>query len=188
MILMNPTVIALTLAVPLILLGLGSGYYQIRGRRAFLTRKLVPSEEAVYLRGRYRRRLLAAGLMIVAGLLIAGAYLGGLEAHADALAAPSADGNKKVMSPEVKQFLWIYELYWIGVILLGFALVSIAFVDAWASRRYWLIVYKQMKEDHQTLLRRDLAVYRQDREQRNNRGGRWKPGETDTDAEPPRAL
>ena len=51
-----------------------------------------------------------------------------------------------------------------------FALVGLALVDALATRRYWLTLYRQIKDDHQAKLRRDLAVYRQQKEQ--TRGGR----------------
>ena len=50
-----------------------------------------------------------------------------------------------------------------------FALVGLATVDAFATRRYWLAQYRALRDDHQTRLRRDLAVYKQHREQ--TRGG-----------------
>jgi hypothetical protein len=40
-------------------------------------------------------------------------------------------------------------------------------MDFWATRVYWMARYREMKADHETKLRRDLAVYRQ--QQLNNR-------------------
>jgi hypothetical protein len=186
----SPMAVALLLAVPLMLLGLGSGLVQLRAWKILLHRKHVPSDERQYLRGRYRRRLFAAMLMMLAGALIACAYLSGLEADADALAAPNADGTKKEMTPEDRAFLRWYGAYWIGVILLAFVLVTIALADALATRRYWLSVYKQLKDDHQTMLRRDLAVFRQDHRSRHGpRGGRdWRGRGGDGAAIDPGAL
>ena len=56
-----------------------------------------------------------------------------------------------------------------GTVFMGL-LVGLAVVDALATRRYWLTLYRQIKDDHQAKLRRDLAVYRQHQEQ--TRGGR----------------
>ena len=61
-----------------------------------------------------------------------------------------------------------------------FALVALARTDAWATRRYWLAQYRHIKEEHQDKLRRDLAVYRQHREQSRGGGGRFRLGPDDT--------
>lgn len=170
---MNPQSVALLLSAILLLLGTVSAYYQFQGRRQLHERKLVPSDEYVYLRGRYRRRLLASGLMIVAGLMIGGAYLSGMEANADALKAErGVDGERKPIAPQDRDFVKLWGLYWIGVIVLAFALISVAMTDAWASRRYWLGVYKLMREEHQVKLRRDLAVYQQKKDDRGAKRGK----------------
>lgn len=169
---MNAMIVALILAVPLILLGFASAYQQLRGRRDLAARTHVPSDERAYLQGRYRRRLLAATIMIIAGVMIAAAYLSGMEATADAL-KPGLDdqGEKQPLAEQDKQFLRMYGLYWISVVLLAFALVGIAIKDAWATRRYWLRLYREMKADHNAKLRRDLAVYRQQKDDRGARRG-----------------
>jgi hypothetical protein len=172
----NPsTVAALFVAVPIALLGVASGLLQVRGMRRLKARTHVPSDERTYLRGRHRRRLLAAGVMVVIGGLIAGAYLSGMEQRADALgepdpAAPRDEAGKRVIPPEDRQFVRAWGVYWIVVIVLAFALIGIAVVDAWAARRYWMGVYRQLKEDHDTKLRRDIAVYKQQVEQQRGTG------------------
>jgi hypothetical protein len=163
------------LAFPLVLLGLVSGAFQVRGMRRLRARTHVPSDEFGYLRNRHRRRLLAAGVMVLVGGLIAGAYLSGMERRADALGepdpnAPRDEAGKRIVPPEDRQFVRAWGTYWIAVIVLVFGLIAIAIVDAWATRRYGLGLYRQLKEDHQAKLARDLAVYKQETQRRRGRG------------------
>ena len=61
-------------------------------------------------------------------------------------------------------------------------IVCLAMFDFWATRRYWMAQYRRIKQDHDAKLRRDLAVYRQAKD--NERLGRLrgkKPGTDDTD-------
>lgn len=170
------TQLALLVAVPLVLLGLVSAGFQLRGMQLLKARQHVPSDEFAYLRNRHRRRLLAGGIIAAAGVLIAGAYLSGMEGKADALAQPDpnaprdADG-KRLMTDDEKAVFRVWGGYWAVVISLAFVLLGVAVIDAWATRRYWLGVYRQMKDEHDTQLRRDLAVYRASKEQgRGHRG------------------
>lgn len=175
----DPMTLALTLAVGLIALGLVSGALQVRGLRRLAARKHVPSDEFAYLRSRYRRRLLTGTVLVTVGGLIAGSYLSGMERQADELKpepppAEAADAGpapeKQEMTPEQKRFVRLWGVYWIVVVVLVFVLLVLAVADAWATRRYWLARLRQLREDHQTKLRRDLAVHRQQQEQA--RGGR----------------
>lgn len=167
-------VAALCLAAPLVLLGLASAWYQLRGLRELRERKLVPSDEAAYLRGRHRRRVVVGVLLVLIGGLIAGAFLSGMEARADELGEKKptdADGQKKEMTEDEKQFVWRWAIYWFGVVLpLTFALIVFAMIDGLASRRYWLKIYREMREEHNSQLRRDLAVYMQQKDQRRGDG------------------
>ena len=192
---MTPTAMAVVLAVALFGLGLATGIRQVLGLRQLAARRHVPSDEFAYLRNRYRRRLLTAGLLLAVGSLIAGAYLSGMEGRADALGehrpvaeneppTPETPAAKREMTEPDRQFVRFWGAYWIVVIVLLFTLVGLAMIDAIAARRYWLGVYRQMKEEHQVKLRRDLAVHRQQRDQarekllRRNRG-------SDSTGEPP---
>jgi hypothetical protein len=160
--------LALALAVGLILLGLLTGGLQVRGLRRLAERKHVPSDEYAYLRSRYRRRLLTGVVLVAIGGLIGGAYLSGLERQADALGEPrevAENAPKPPMSDEQKQLVRVWVAYWAGVLVLVFMLMGLAVLDSLASRRYWLEQYRQLREDHQTKLRRDLAVHRQQWEQ-----------------------
>jgi hypothetical protein len=165
-------VAALALAIPLVLVGLVSGWQQLRGLRRLRERKLVPSDEAAYLRGRHRRRFVVGALLVLIGGLIAGAFVSGMEARADELGEKKptdANGEKKEMTDEEKQFVWRWGAYWAGVMALTFALIGLAMADGLASRRYWLKLYREMRDEHNSQLRRDLAVYMQQKEQ--GRGG-----------------
>jgi hypothetical protein len=166
---------ALALAVGLILLGVTTGVFQVRGQRRLAARRHVPSDEFAYLRGRYRRRLLTAALLVAIGGMIGGAYLSGLERRADNLGEPKpgeADQPpaQRKMTDDEKQLFRFWSGYWIIVVVLVFALTVLATLDAWSTRRYWLSQYRALREDHEAKLRRDLAVYRQQKEQ--TRGGR----------------
>jgi hypothetical protein len=160
--------LALALAVGLILLGGLTGWLQVRGLRRLAERKHVPSDEHAYLRSRHRRRLLTGAVLVAIGGMIGGAYLSGLEKAADALAAPrevAENDQKPPMTDEQKQTVRVWIGYWAVVLVLVFVLFGLAVMDSLASRRYWLEQYRQLKEDHQTKLRRDLAVHRQQWEQ-----------------------
>ncbi len=166
--------VALAFAAGVVALGLLTGAAQVRGLRRLAARAHVPSDERAYLRARFRRRLLTAGILVVIGLMIGGAYLSGLERATDALAPAVAEGEAKPeMTPEQKDQFRVWVLYWTGVVVLAFALTGLAFLDAVATRRYWLIVYKELRDDHQQRLRRDLAVHKQ--HVNETRNGRFKP-------------
>jgi hypothetical protein len=172
----RPTTIALLLAIPLILLGLASAVWQIRGMKLLNARKHVPSDEGDYLRRRHRRRLLNGILMVVIGVMIGGAYLSGMEARADRVrpivAAEGADGNpeapavKAPPTPEEKRFFRFWAMYWIIVLVLAFGLIFVASSDAWATRRYAMKMFRELRDEHRARLARDLAVFKQQKTDR----------------------
>lgn len=168
---MNPTAVALALAAGLLLLGGLTGTAQVRGLRRLRDRRHLPSDERAYLRGRYRRRLLTAVLLGLVGGLIAGAYLSGLEARTDALTGqPVPDGQARPpLTDAQKDQVRTWGLYWAGVIVLVLTLIGLAVLDAVATRRFWYGQLRRLREEHQTQLRRDLAVHRAQREK--HRGG-----------------
>jgi MFS family permease len=173
----HTTTLAAVIAVALIVFGGVTGWLQLRGLRRLAGRTHVPSDEYAYLRGRHRRRLGTAVLLAVIGGLIGGAFLSGLEPKVDALtgaenaASPPDEAKaKREMTPEEKQLVRVWVGYWVLVLVLVFVLLGFAFADALATRRYAMQQYAVIREEHQTKLRRDLAVYRAQKEA--NRGGR----------------
>jgi MFS family permease len=169
----NASVIALVFAAGLVLLGVLTATWQVRGLRALAERKHVPSDEYDYFRGRYRRRLVTAALLMSIGAMIGGAYLSGMAQATEQLGQPrdgEDDQPKPEMTDDQKEFVRFLTAYWSVVLVLVFALVGLATVDAFATRRFWLAQYRALRDDHQTRLRRDLAVYKQHREQTRGRG------------------
>ena len=166
----QPALFAFTFAIGLMLFGCAAVWFQIRARRKFVARTHVPSDEQAYFRGRYRRRLISAAQIAVIGALIGGAYLSGLEPSIDKLTEKSADppqepGAVKELSPEQKQLVRTWGTYWMVVSVLVFVVLGFGFADAMATRRFWLSQLEVLKDDHETKLRRDLAVYMAQRDQ-----------------------
>ncbi len=160
---------AIGLGAILVGLGLLTAWFQIAGLRKLAARKLVPSDELAYFRGRYRRRLVTAAVLVALGTMIGGAYASGMEREAERLGEHrepvDPDAPKPELKPEDKDLLRFWGIYWIVVLVLVFALVAFATIDAWATRRYWMGQYKHIRDDHQLRLRRDLAVLRKQKEQ-----------------------
>lgn len=191
---MNTAPVAYLLAVGLLLFGGCTVWFQVRGMKALRARTHVPSDELGYLRGRHRRRLITGSLLALIGGLIAGAYLSGLEPQIDALKPPPppAAGDDpdaepvnqpKEMTPEQKRLVKTWVGYWVGVLVLVFAVLGFAFADAMATRRYAVQQYRILKEDHEAKLRRDLAVYKAQRDaSRGGRGGGGSPAGEDEGA------
>ena len=75
------------------------------------------------------------------------------------------------------------------MLILVFVAVCGAILDFWATRWYWMAQYRLMKADHEAKLQRDLAVYRQakDNDRMSGLGGpKPEPGnDDDTDENPP---
>jgi hypothetical protein len=150
----------------LVLIGLLTAARQRRALRALRGERYLADEDRVYRRGQAVRRLATSGLLVVMGGMIAGYYLSGMDARMDAipernkLGAPP-EGEPDPRDEADKQFTKFVGFYWIAVMVLVFAAVSLAVVDFWATRRYWMARYKELKADHQAKLQRDLAVFRQ---------------------------
>src|SRR5262249_55599878 len=125
----------------------------------------------------------------VIGGMIAGYYLSGMDARMDAIPERNRIGAQPEGEPDPqaeadKQFTRRVGFYWIGVMLLVFAAVCLAVVDFWATRKYWMARYKELKADHEAKLQRDLAVFRQ--QKLNQRVPGLKPPTDDTvEDEPP---
>lgn len=181
---MNTAPVAYTLAVGLLAFGFVTGWFQLRGMAALRRRSHVPSDELAYLRGRHRRRLVTGGLIAVIGGLIGGAYLSGLEPGIDAMiAAAEADPDPDAeMTPEQKQLVKVWSGYWTGVIGLVLVVFGFALADTLATRRYAVAQYKIIREDHEAKLRRDLAVYKAQRDARRNACGGGGSGDGDPPA------
>ena len=87
------------------------------------------------------------------------------------------------MTDDQKMFVRLWAFYWVVVMVLVFAVLLLAFRDAWATRRYALGQFAHIREEHEQKLRRDLAVYRQHRLNASDGGNRLS-GHLPEDGEP----
>ena len=178
-------VVGLLLAVCLVVFGVGTAARQRRTIERLREEKYLPSDDRTYLRGQVRRRLATSVLLVILGGMIGGAFLSGMEDRATEIGNRRARDARPVDDPgrpadprqpteEDRQFVRFWGGYWIAIAILVFVVVCLAIVDFWATRRYWMAQYRLMKEDHQAKLQRDLAVYRQakDNERLGGRGRR----------------
>lgn len=159
--------LGLTIAALLVVLAIGAGLRQFRTLARVRDEPYMPDEDQRYFRGQARRRLLASALLLTISGMIAGYYLSGMDARMDAIPERDKPGDQPAPAdPQAeadKQFFKFVVGYWIVVILLLGVVVGVAVIDFWATRKYWMARYKEMKEDYDTKLQRDLAVYRQQR-------------------------
>lgn len=125
----------------------------------------VPSDDRNYLTNQAYRRIVTGCLLLGLAGMLSGAYVSGMERRAEKLGDQQRpldeEGRKQRMADEDKDFVRFYAIWWIGILVLLFLVVSLAIVDIWATRRYAWSQIKRIKSEHQTVLERDLAMYRQ---------------------------
>ena len=78
-----------------------------------------------------------------------------------------ADRGLAVNTPEVHQFVRIYTVVWIVFLLLLLALVILAAVDIWFTRRFSLRQRRKILAERREMLEREVARLR---ERRNGNG------------------
>lgn len=175
-------ILGLLLAALLVVFGIGAGLRQLRTLRRVHDEPYMPAADKRYFHGQARRRLLASALLLVIGGMIACYYLSGMDARMDAI--PERNQADVPQTEADKEFTKFVGVYWIVVIVLLGLVVGVAVIDFWSTRRYWLARYKEMKDDYDTKLQRDLAVLRQ--QKLNDRARRLKkPDDTPPDGNPP---
>lgn len=178
-------IVGLIIAALLVVLGSGAASRQLRTLRRVQYEPFMPEVDQRYYRGQGRRRLAASGLLVVIGLMITFYYVSGMDARMDELGETRENRAEVPPSEDDKNFARMVAVYWIGVILLLGVVVGIAVVDFWATRVYWMARYREIKNDHDTKLQRDLAVYRQQKLNDRVKGLKKPNDDTDPDGEPP---
>jgi hypothetical protein len=158
--------VGLLLAALLLVVGAATALRQRRGLRALADEPFLADEDRRYRRAQARRRLLTSGLLVAVGVLIAVYYLSGMDARMDSIpgkrqGVPPPQGEPNPEAESDARFTRFVGLYWTGVLGLVFGAVCLAVLDFWATREYWMARYRELKADHETKLRRDLAVFRQ---------------------------
>jgi hypothetical protein len=160
-------VVGLILAAGLILAGAITALRQKRALRAIAGEQFLAEEDRRYRRGQAVRRMVTSGVLVVIGGMMGGYYLSGMDERMNnipernKIGAPPQEGEPDPQAEADKQFTKLVGFYWIGVLGLVFVVVCFAVFDFWATRKYWMARYKELKADHDAKLQRDLAVYRQ---------------------------
>ena len=120
-----------------------------------------------YYRSQAWRRLVNSALMLLlAGLLVA-TYVMGQErqamqfGEAKVLGAGQDDGTGP--NADQKRFLNQYSATWFAIILTLLAILTLAFVDLWAIRRFGLRHYRQIQADRREVIRREVTRLRSQR-------------------------
>jgi hypothetical protein len=185
-------VVGLILAAGLMLAGALTALRQQYALRMLAVEPFLATEDRRYRYGQAVRRMVTSGVLVVIGGMIGGYYLSGMDDRMNAIpdrnkiGAPPQEGEPDPRAEADKQFTKLVGFYWIGVMALVFVACCLAVFDFWATRKYWMARYKELKADHEAKLQRDLAVYRQ--QKLNERAPGLKPpsatDDTATD-EPP---
>ncbi|MFL5338936.1 MAG: hypothetical protein ACJ8F7_02115 [Gemmataceae bacterium] len=165
---MNETTVMSLLVLTLLAV---AGVYTWRSirtlRRTTLYHEMLPDDRR-YLRRQGWRRLVNSVLMLLFAGLMAGSYVFGLQKRADELGERNqqarAEGRTDPMAPEDREFSRFYGGYWIATLLVLGAIVAIAGLDLWATRRYGLRKFRQIQSDRRAMLQRQLERYRQERD------------------------
>ncbi len=123
-------------------------------------------EERAYLHGRAQRRLITSLLLFLLGVMLAGALIY-LEAPAQRLAdeqaAKEQQGDTTPLAPEMRKFAQLYAWFWILFLLILMAVVFLAALDYWSTRRYGLRQHRKIIDDRRAMIEREVSRLRQER-------------------------
>jgi hypothetical protein len=124
-------------------------------------------EERTYLHGRARRRLVTSLLLLLLGIMLAGALIY-LEAPAHHLAvvrdAMRQQGDAAPLDAEQRAFARVYLIFWILFLLILMAVIFLAALDYWATRRYALSQHRKIIDDRRAMIEREVSRLRQERD------------------------
>lgn len=172
----TPMTVALGLSLLLVVLAVGTVERQWRSLRRLNRGPTVPSDDRRYLRDRAWRRILNSVLLLILAGMLSGSYLSGMEDRADAIAraamerrlAADADPDRPpVEQPaELRDFARFYFAWWIATLIVLMFVVILAFFDLWSTRKYAWQQLRLIRDEQRTLLERDLAMYKQTRQEK----------------------
>jgi hypothetical protein len=140
-------------------------YYAWRQRRLLIELRSSdqPEEEQTFFRRQAYRRLVNSVLLFI----LAGQLLGALvflEDYAQRLAnLRNAQPRGTPLTPEQRDFAWFYSWYWITFLLILLAVVILAAVDFWATRRFGQAQHQKINQERTQMLESQLNRLRQER-------------------------
>jgi hypothetical protein len=141
------------------------GVRQLLALRRLRAAEEMALEERDYLYRRARRRLLMSLLLLLLGGMLATALLY-LETPAQRLADQrevQEQGDPPPLNPEQRLFARFYTSFWIVFLLVLMAVVLLAAIDFWATRRYGLSQHRKLVADRRAMIERELSRLRQER-------------------------
>jgi len=164
-----PQIVSGTLLVVLLVaLSVYTAWRQVRALQA-LRASSLPDEEHRYEHRKAWRRLINSTLtFVLAALLVVGMVL--LEDPAQRLADlrdAVADPDQHPLTPEQKAFVRFYGTFWIVFLLILLAVLVLAALDLWSTRRYGLRAHRKLQADRRAMIERQVTRLRQ---QRNGHG------------------
>jgi hypothetical protein len=169
-------IFALIFAAVLLLIAVLSIRRQLGNLKRLKRDTHVPSDDRRYLTNQAYRRIVTGCLLLGLAGMLSGAYFSGMERRAEKLGDANRpvdeEGRKPQVPEEDKDFFRFYLVYWIGILVLIFIVVSFAIVDIWATRRYAWAQLKRISSEHREVLERDLAMYRQQKLNDRMRGAK----------------
>lgn len=155
-------------ALVLVLLSVAILYIvrQIVALRRLRASEEMAVEERVYLYGRARRRLITSLLLLLLGVMLAGALIS-LEPQAQRLVeeqeAKEQQGDATPLNPEQSLFARFWLSFWILFLLILMAVVFLAALDYWATRRFGLRQHRKIIDDRRAMIEREVSRMRQER-------------------------
>ncbi len=142
------------------------GVRQVLSMRRLRHAEEMPLEERSYLVSRTRRRLVTSVLLLLLGVMLALALIY-LEVPAQQLADERAEmerqGDVAPLRDEQRLFARFYGGFWIVFLLVLMAVVFLAALDYWATRRYGLHQHRKLIADRRAMIEREVGRLRRER-------------------------
>jgi Na+/H+ antiporter NhaD/arsenite permease-like protein len=159
------SVILVLLVAILVVLAFYYGWRQRQALRRLQTSDEGSPEERQFVRRMAYRRLTASVLMIVAGGLLMGSYW--LTPRAMQISEKEKVSQEKQEEPaptdQEKQFLKLYGTYWIVFLLVLLAIIVLAGLDLFATRRFGITQHRKIQSDRRAMIEGEAMRLRQDR-------------------------
>jgi hypothetical protein len=154
------------LVLVLLFVSLLYGVRQFIALRRLRHAEEMPLDEANHLRSQGRRRLVTSLLLLLLGIMLAGDLIF-LEVPAQQLAdqrvQQERQGDTTPLSGEQRQFARFYGSFFVFFLLVLMAVVFLAALDFWATRRYGLRQHRKLSADRRAMIEREVSRLRQER-------------------------
>ena len=144
-----------------------AGYFtlaQFRTLRRLGAVKDMSAAERDYQRCQAWRRLLGCGLMVIfAGLLVGSFWLEKPAQEFIEQREAAADDESAVFTPEQRDFARLFGWYWIALLVVLMAILTVAAVDLLATRSYGIRQFRQLQADRRAMIEHQAARLRHQR-------------------------